>query len=708
MFKFVHRSRSTKGRATYGQGSLVLHDESLMPSCPTAERRAGVFSQNEGVASHSASVAHDHAGFSFDIHLQHPSPVTSHPWAPEMPERPVTSSGPGLNESSLTVGTENGEKRQSKDDLYILNRPATRGFKPYHIPIRGRPPSPRDDAWEGSPTRQTTSLGSRTTESRDTQNDIITIGMALGSPAHPPPGVYDNWQLPAIGMAVTSAPMEPSPGPAAPTSQRQKSVRWKLFGRSKSRNQKPDPRVAPMPAPGPTTPIPVPTHNHASVLDRSGTGRGQPKHKPLIIRSQTEPLPYTLEDPDQGFERVNRRPLDQTLRVEDRNGQPDLPGIYSDPTRSPLLNVEIPSITMERYSVMFGNVLQNQSSSSTLLARRQATVEKLKSTTSNRVPLQEQDVEDHDGRLRPTAPPSHESPSLTLFPPSPLSSASASPRSPRYRASTLPAGLPAHPRQTAYSTQPTATAVAVTKARPEPGSSPVPLPRERLESATGDDDHPDLHRKVPRASPPNQRIEQPDTAVHSATGEASPASRNEERVRPVVRKPTRKILTTLRDATKSPSIAGHHTVPGTRASPRGRAVSSPTPAVLEHAKKSSQERFDDEMTLNTAVEISIARQISISQQQRHMLRTGIAGRPRKLTKEHSGLNSLPEGFRDRVGPGTPTVKQAPAVTNVADNGRLATTKTAMPTVVTPPEPQDDSPLAEHRKSEWVVVEGSLP
>ena len=41
----------------------------------------------------------------------------------------------------------------------------------------------------------------------------------------------------------------------------------------------------------------------------------------------------------------------------------------------PMLDVEIPQITMERYSVMFGSVLQSQP---TLLTRRQAAVQKLK------------------------------------------------------------------------------------------------------------------------------------------------------------------------------------------------------------------------------------------------------------------------------------------------------------------------------------------
>lgn len=44
----------------------------------------------------------------------------------------------------------------------------------------------------------------------------------------------------------------------------------------------------------------------------------------------------------------------------------------------PLLDVDIPSIEMERYSVMFDSVIKPISSASSLLARRQATLDKLK------------------------------------------------------------------------------------------------------------------------------------------------------------------------------------------------------------------------------------------------------------------------------------------------------------------------------------------
>lgn len=48
-------------------------------------------------------------------------------------------------------------------------------------------------------------------------------------------------------------------------------------------------------------------------------------------------------------------------------------------TSTPLLDVSIPDVKMDRYSVMFGNLLQSTSDrSSSLLVRRQVNAEKVK------------------------------------------------------------------------------------------------------------------------------------------------------------------------------------------------------------------------------------------------------------------------------------------------------------------------------------------
>ncbi|CAO2658265.1 Nn.00g059880.m01.CDS01 [Neocucurbitaria sp. VM-36] len=86
----------------------------------------------------------------------------------------------------------------------------------------------------------------------------------------------------------------------------------------------------------------------------------------------------------------------------------------------PLLDVSIPDIKMERYSVMFGSLLQSSSNrSSSLLARRQGNAEKIKPLNGLSVKEDEQESPmDYKLQRRATSPtvPSP-SPRLSLFPP---------------------------------------------------------------------------------------------------------------------------------------------------------------------------------------------------------------------------------------------------------------------------------------------------
>jgi hypothetical protein len=87
------------------------------------------------------------------------------------------------------------------------------------------------------------------------------------------------------------------------------------------------------------------------------------------------------------------------------------------------------------------------------------------------------------------------------------------------------------------------------------------------------------------------------------------------------------------------------------------------------------------------VEISIARQISISRQQRKMLQP---------------LQTSFTSAKPRMSP----AKGSPPVPRIAigKNERLAETKTSTPTLVTPDE-TFETQLLQHRKSERIVVEG---
>ncbi|KAF2262656.1 hypothetical protein CC78DRAFT_314160 [Lojkania enalia] len=167
------------------------------------------------------------------------------------------------------------------------------------------------------------------------------------------------------------------------------------------------------------------------------------KPKATLIRSASSPKP-PLKDG------LASSPLVPQLVVSD--GSPK--GSPGPNIEKPVLDVEIPSVHMERYSVMFGSLLQPNNRSSSLLVRRQG-IERLK-------PLNELSTKkDEDGsrnggskpQRRATSPSFPKSPSvaLSLFPqpangreskvPSPRALSVHRPR-PLQRSKTAPAGSP--------------------------------------------------------------------------------------------------------------------------------------------------------------------------------------------------------------------------------------------------------------------------
>ncbi|EEY19056.1 conserved hypothetical protein [Verticillium alfalfae VaMs.102] len=651
MFKFVNRSRSVKGVTAHGREGPVRDDQHLVSSFQSPRHRAD-FSQNEERPSApipSPAPSWD-AGRS---HLQLPSPRPSlYPRSPTMPDRPSTSSGPGPA-PSFTSGSsiKDFDRRKSKttDDLHVLTQTSSRGtYKSYHIPIRGKPPSPKESIRDPSPTR-TIPVRTQTPDSVDSNKGIITIGMAIGSPTHPPAPSYPDWPPSATVEPATSPPaMETDPAAAA-IPQRSKSQRWKIFGRSKSKRQKPD-----------TTPT-LPDQPQSSGLDRSNTERKAPKHTPIIVRSMTEPA-------------VEGQASSNNPAIDARSRYAEIPVPKLDKATSPFLDVEIPDIKMERYSVMFGNLLQNNpSSSSALLARRQATLDKLR-TINDRI-IQEEESKGRTLGRRATSPNHHaRSPSLSLFPPPPSGNSLArsntdapTPSSPRFRASTMPSGLPAHPKENVISHKQSSN------------TRPQQPPRSTSLSQTA--------QHVPRR--PTEKRQDPAQLEAPAHGfyfgpnssslildsptEEESGFHIKEQLRPAIQEPAWEMITPTPLSIK-------------KASTPAQDSRSPSPRTT-HTKTPSNDSIDD-TALNAAVEISIARQISISHSQRKMLRTG--------TGIGAGRRPRPAAREPREG-SLPTVE---------GSERLVATKMATPTLITPPPiPFGGSPLAQHRKSERIVVEG---
>jgi hypothetical protein len=112
---------------------------------------------------------------------------------------------------------------------------------------------------------------------------------------------------------------------------------------------------------------------------------------------------------------------------------------------------------------------------------------------------------------------------------------------------------------------------------------------------------------------------------------------------------------------------------------------------------------DADAAFQNAVEVSIARQISISRQQRQLLRP--------LQARRAGAGGL-AGARESASPlGVKVVKSPSPTRRLADEEAtketkaIKETKINTPTLVIPREhPVNPAHLAQNRKSEWAVVE----
>lgn len=173
------------------------------------------------------------------------------------------------------------------------------------------------------------------------------VGIALGSP-----GIYDskdNLPPPRFNTSVFTEKEKGRPQPL------QKASKWKKIGglfRAKSALASPT-----RPRPSPMT---LPTHK--ATMD-----------KQTIHKTGTEEWPRIESDPKSSTNRATSTPsrtrkfsLSNKKSPKESNG--DL---------GPRLEIEIPDIQMERYSVMFSNVM-NKNQRPSLLARRSKTLDSLR------------------------------------------------------------------------------------------------------------------------------------------------------------------------------------------------------------------------------------------------------------------------------------------------------------------------------------------
>ncbi|KAI1647970.1 uncharacterized protein F4817DRAFT_88282 [Daldinia loculata] len=593
--------------------------------------------------------------------------------------RPSSSGGPS---SKSSANSFKYDKRVSRDDSFINHRAgAGAEFRVYGFTQR---PLPTPESSPRTSPPQNIYIPTIRMPTPESINEVYPteIGMALGSPTmkpangslQTPQAMAKTWQGSTVSLVSHTSGVSTADSPEKAL-RRKQSGKWRLFGmfgkkssdhsHSKANEQK----GTPLPE-LPEQPADLASQSqYDSKVERSNTvgTRRAPRHKHVVSRSQT--MPYQGDSSAQESK--------STLREGSRETHGRIPiALDNKPTLSgSLLDVEIPQITMERYSVMFGSVLQSQPS---LLARRQVTVQKLKGpdeATEN-----DKGRKHHDVPRRESSP-AGMSPSLALFPPAPPKKPAQAPHnSPsRLRSNTSPAQLRSPLRENFDHT---------TYQRKKPSNDE---PNSHVRKG------PSVHRypqdKLTIATLARAREQQAAAREHQFSSETSslildsPTDSLSPEFEIVKSEPLRPKASYMQEPKWQMITPPNPTPPTTSSSSTSdkKPLTSPASSAHSHLSQISQDDDDDDDDIIDSsnmnpVELSIARQISISRQQRKMLRP---------------LNKV--SFR----------KQPPPVPKIAiaQNERIAETKTATPTLIIPEEePTAQSPLAYHRKSERVVLD----
>ncbi|KAK6214033.1 hypothetical protein LQW54_004808 [Pestalotiopsis sp. IQ-011] len=410
---------------------------------------------------------------------------------------------------------------------------------------------------------------------------------------------------------------------------------------------------------------------------RSKTAHDQSalKRKTSVKRSQT--LPHENEQLP-GLR--GKGPSIDTQRSNANFGS--IPIVLDSPTQEvvtqpSLLNIEIPNSNMERYSVMFQGVLgKPANSTSSLLARRQAMSKELKKISDAIIAEEDEKLE---RPRRATSPQPNKSPQFFLFPAPP--SGRQTPQGGRQtptrpwktvRSNTSPALLPS-PSKATFDTSLEAHAqshpaqhhVGRAAIFHDAKSTPPPAPGFHfgqdesglmLESPV-DMDSPTAGPEIIRTSAAKHKIQEPDWHILEPTTYALSSGPSS--------------ATSARKASASSPFS---------ASSAQTHVTAPPPDLDEP---------DNIATSRDPVQISIARQISLSRDQRKLLKpleTSFSLRTKAGSPVHRGVSPVVP----RIG--------------MADNERLAETRSATPTLVVPSHTLE-SDLAAHRKSERIIIEG---
>lgn len=313
-----------------------------------------------------------------------------------LPERPRTSAGP----SSQPI-RRNASKRETKDDLQLYFDPLKAhgtGTAFYDFPLPGSLPTPTQSPKESTLPPRKSSLATSprpspsqplTPDSMDANSNSATmavppteIGMALGSPSQQP----SDWPpVSQHDMSRTRSPdimSESVASTAAPA--KAKGSRWKVFGglfggKKQPEAQQPFYQVQPLGSPQPAASVEV-------KITAGGAGPnnfGEPPAEEEELKMRGRGRSFSTRKNKNAMKRANTAPSVPKPPMPTPEITLDGGPLENNKAGGQLLDVDIPSIQMERYSIMFGSVLQKTpNNSSTLLARRQATLDKLKTANA--------------------------------------------------------------------------------------------------------------------------------------------------------------------------------------------------------------------------------------------------------------------------------------------------------------------------------------
>lgn len=452
----------------------------------------------------------------------------------------------------------------------------------------------------------------------------VEIGMAIGSPTQLPP----NWQPPVQyrGRSRTEA-SSPESLEDLGVASTAKTSKWNvlngLFGKRGLKLSSSRHAEVKVVHHNDYLSFPSPPSEKVRARGKTISERKRSIRRPHARRSHTAPSAIYVpvqETADENRERPNRFPMKP---VDEEKALP--PG--------PFLTVEIPKVQMERYSIMFGSVINPTAKRQSLLARRQANLERLKlgkgldesPADSGVGPTDTSEVpEEKDGkppRTRSgTSPLPSKSPALHLFPTVVTGQRDLRPpvpRRPRRRSNTSAAVLspnrqtfllpPATANLEDHLPPPTPPKPAAALSSPWSADIPIIMPESPTSISSDESPHasilkpPPLYLPMPTRSPPTPPKDEPLAIfVPQASHQPTPPIPGHLRYQSASSPSATKLSFTLpRKKSLQSSLDALAQIPQSPTSPTGA------------------DEHDD--LVNMAANISIARQIAVSRRQQQML-----------------------------------------------------------------------------------------